>query len=163
MKKLKKGPTAKRYSESFKRQMVRDLERGVTTVREIQRRYGVTGGVTISGWLRKYGKGRVARGEKRKSVIESRKLLSLEREKRQLEQAVARLTVEKVATEALLEEAQEHFGVDFKKLLARGDRTQHIAACGMRADPDEFCRMPHFCSEQAGILSAWSTSTANSL
>lgn len=120
MKKTKKSPTSKRYSESFKRQMVRDLERGLTTVREIQRRYGVTGTVTISGWLKKYGKGKVPRGEKRKAVIESRKLLSLEREKQQLEQAVARLTVEKVAFESLLEEAQDHFGVDLKKTFGRG-------------------------------------------
>lgn len=120
MRKAKRGPTSKRYSESFKRQMVRDLERGETTVQEIQRRYGVRGRVTISGWLRKYGKGKVARGEKRKSVIESRKLLSLEREKQQLEQAVARLTVEKVACESLLEEAQEHYGVDFKKTFGQG-------------------------------------------
>ena len=43
---MKKGPTAKRYSEAFKRQIVWDLERGKTTRTEVAERYGVTGGAT---------------------------------------------------------------------------------------------------------------------
>jgi exonuclease VII small subunit len=44
----------------------------------------------------------------------------LERRTRELEQVVARLTVEKVALESVLEEAQSHFGVDLKKTFGMG-------------------------------------------
>jgi len=118
---MKKGPTAKRYSEAFKRQIVRDLERGKITPSEVAKRYSVTGGATIESWLRKYGTGRVAgKGAKNPKTVESRKLLVLERQKRELEQAVARLTVEKVALESLVEEAQAHFGVELKKTFGTG-------------------------------------------
>jgi len=118
---MKKSPTAKRYSEAFKRQVVRDLERGRTTAGEIARKFGVTGGATIDGWLRRYGTGRVAgKGSKRQQTVDSRKVLVLERQKRELEQAVARLTVEKVALESLIEEAQSHLGVELKKTFGLG-------------------------------------------
>ena len=89
---MKKGPTSKRYSEAFKRQIVRDIERGVIAPAEVQRR----------------------------DVIESRKVLVLEREKRELERAVARLTVEKVAYESLIEEAQAQLGIELKKTFGQG-------------------------------------------
>ena len=117
---MKKGPTSKRYSEAFKRQIVRDIERGVVSPGEVQRRYGVSGAVTIRGWLRRYGRGQVSRRVKRRDVIESRKLLVLEREKRELERAVARLTVEKVAYESLIEEAQAQLGIELKKTFGQG-------------------------------------------
>lgn len=117
---MKKGPTSKRYSEAFKRQIVRDIERGVTTPAEVQRRYGVAGGTSIRGWLRRYGRGKVSCRVKRQDVIESRKLLVIEREKRELERAVARLTVEKVAYESLIEEAQAQLGIELKKTFGQG-------------------------------------------
>ncbi len=118
---MKKGPTAKRYSEAFKRQVVRDLERGRITAVEVARKYGVTGGETIRGWLRRYGTGRVAgKKAKRQASVDSRKVLVLERQKRDLEQAVARLSVEKTALESLIEEAQAHLGVELKKTFGLG-------------------------------------------
>jgi len=118
---MKKGPTAKRYSEAFKRQVVRDLERGRITPAEVAQKYGVTGGATIDGWLRRYGTGRVAgKRAKQAKTVEARKVLLLERQKRELEHAVARLTVEKVALESLVDEAQAHFGVELKRTFGMG-------------------------------------------
>ena len=118
---MKKKATAKRYSEAFKRQVVRDLERGKTTRAEIVRNYGITGGSTIDGWLRRYGTGRVTgKQAKQRKTVESRKLLVVERQKRELEQAVARLTIEKVALESLIEEAQAHLGLELKKTFGLG-------------------------------------------
>lgn len=119
---MKKIATAKRYSEAFKRQMVRDLERGVITPSEIRRRYAVKGAMTITGWVKRYGKTErvtVASRIPRKR-IESRKVLILERQKRELEQALVRLTVENVALESLIEEAQCHTGIDLKKTFGSG-------------------------------------------
>ena len=118
---MKKGPTSKRYSEAFKCQIVRDLERGKTTPAEAAKKYGITGGATIESWLRKYGTSRT-RGKpaKNQKTLQSRKMLVLERQKRELEQAVARLTVEKVALESLIEEAQAHLGMELKKTFGTG-------------------------------------------
>ena len=118
---MKRGPTSKRYSEAFKRQIVRDIEGGVVTPWDVRSKYGVSGGATVRGWLRRYGTGKVAgRASRSKRVVESRKMLMLERRSRELEQAVARLTVEKVALEALIEEAQSEFGIEFKKTFGQG-------------------------------------------
>lgn len=120
MKKKGKG-NGKRYSEAFKRQIVRDLERRVITTPEVRRKYGVAGGNTIKCWLRRYGTGKVVpETRKRKDVAASRKLLVYERRARELEQAVARLMVEKVALESLIDEAQAELGVDIKKTFGQG-------------------------------------------
>ena len=119
---MKKIPTAKKYSEAFKRQMVRDLEKGLITASEVRRRYGVSGSMTITRWLTKYGKAeKVARGEvAAPKSIESRRVLFLEQKNRELEQALARLTIENVALESLIEEAQCHTGIDLKKTFGSG-------------------------------------------
>ena len=118
---MKTSQIAKRYTEVFKRQVVRDIERGKTTAAEVGRRYGVTGATTILRWLERYGS--VRRTERRAGQpnrVESSKVDMLERRNRELEQAVARLTIEKVALEALVEEAQVHLGVDLKKTFGTG-------------------------------------------
>lgn len=118
---MKKRRTAKRYSEAFKRQVVRDIERGKTTPAEVAKQYGITGAMTIKGWLRRFGTGQlVGRRAKCKEVAESSKMLLLERRNRELEQTIARLTVDKVALESVVEEAQSHFGVDLKKTFGTG-------------------------------------------
>jgi transposase-like protein len=118
---MKKDRRGKRYSEAFKRQIVRDLERGVITASEVRKKYGVSGGNTIEYWLKRYGTGKVSpKTRKRKDVAASRKLLVYERRTRELEQAVARLTVEKVALESLIDEAQTELGIDLKKTFGQG-------------------------------------------
>lgn len=122
MKKGKKGPTARRYSEAFKRQLVRDLERKRITRAEAIKKYGISGGSTITAWLRRYGSGKPVRSKRvsQQKSTETAKMLLLERQKRELEQAVARLTVEKVALESLVEEAQTHLNIDLKKTFGSG-------------------------------------------
>jgi len=117
-----KDPRTKRYSEVFKRQVVRDLESGKTTEAEVRRRYGVSGGMTIRSWLKKYGGGGSAPRQrtKRKGTLESRKMLLLERRNDELKRAVSMLTIEKVALESLIEEAQTHLAIDLKKTFGTG-------------------------------------------
>jgi transposase-like protein len=118
---MKKGPTSKRYSEAFKRQVVGELERGVTTIVEVRRRYGVIGGVTIRGWLQKYGSGKTAVGHRDKERrVASSRMLVLERERRELEQALARMSVENTVLESLIKEAGAQLGIDLKKTFGTG-------------------------------------------
>jgi transposase-like protein len=118
---MKKIGIAKRYSDVFKRQVVRDIEHGRTTSSEVARRYGITGATTIAKWLQHFGTSRtISKNAKQPRQDQSRKVFVLERRTRELEQVVARLTVEKVALESVLEEAQSHFGVDLKKTFGMG-------------------------------------------
>ena len=58
----------KQYTEAFKLQVVRDIERGKTTMSEVARKYGINGAQTILRWLKRYGKGIVTDGRLVKSA-----------------------------------------------------------------------------------------------
>ncbi|NOQ25204.1 MAG: IS3 family transposase, partial [Bacteroidales bacterium] len=45
----------KNYSLSFKLQVVQEVERGESSVKGAQRKYGIQGSATVINWLRKYG------------------------------------------------------------------------------------------------------------
>ena len=53
---LKRASPAKKYSESFKKQVVREFERGLLNKDQLQQKYGIGGNSRILEWCRKYGK-----------------------------------------------------------------------------------------------------------
>jgi transposase-like protein len=68
--------TAIRYSEAFKLEVVRELERELAPVDQVRRKYGIGVG-TIQGWIAKYGngtRGKIIRVETPKEVDEAKKL-----------------------------------------------------------------------------------------
>lgn len=106
-----------KYSVAFKQKVVREIETGqIGSVYEAQRIYDISGNGTIQKWIRKLGKneliGKVVRVEMKD---EKDKIKILEQEKRQLEKALAQAHIKVVALESLIEVAEEHYGVDFKK------------------------------------------------
>ncbi|MCB0198102.1 MAG: transposase, partial [Anaerolineae bacterium] len=44
-----------RYSEAFKREVVREYEAGASAV-QLRRKYGIKGGSTVSRWVKQYGR-----------------------------------------------------------------------------------------------------------
>jgi transposase len=48
--------TQKDYSLPFKMQVVDEVEKGLLTYRDAQKKYGIQGRSTVLTWLRKYGK-----------------------------------------------------------------------------------------------------------
>ena len=51
------GNVVYRYSEAFKHQVVRELESGsIPSITAAQKKYGITGTVTIKSWLKRYGR-----------------------------------------------------------------------------------------------------------
>jgi transposase len=46
----------RKFSESFKRQVVREYERGAFSKKQIQAKYGIKGKSGLLNWCRKYGK-----------------------------------------------------------------------------------------------------------
>jgi transposase len=105
----------KRYSEAFKRQVVNEYEDG-HSAHALRKKYGITGGGTIEGWVRKYAHA----GLRHETVViqradERERERMLEERVRELEKAVAQLTLEKIVLESSLAEAEKLLGMDVKK------------------------------------------------
>ncbi len=106
----------KLYSEAFKLKVVSEIESGKFSRGEVRRVYEITGSNTIYRWLRRYGKASLIQ----KTVIvktknESDKIKQLEKEKRELESALAKTQVKLLAMETLVEVAEAHYKIDIKK------------------------------------------------
>ena len=105
-----------RYSLAFKQKVIREIETGKFSIGEARRIYDIKGCATIPGWLKKLGKhhllDKVVRIEMKG---EKDKLKELERQKKQLESALAQEHLKNLCLEALIESAEEHYGVDLKK------------------------------------------------
>ncbi len=108
-----------RYSEAFKIQLVRELERGQVGIEECRRKYGIGGSLTLKRWLGRYGNGtvgKVIRVEKPEEINEKEQL---KRRIRALEQALADrnidLALEREYTRLACERAGIDDVVEFKK------------------------------------------------
>jgi len=116
--------TVVRYSESFKLQVVRDLESGrFANIGQAATHYGIRGSVTIRGWLIKFGKDRLMpRVVRVETPDEQHELKRLRQRVRQLEGLLADKELGLVISETYLELACERAGVldveDFKKKIA---------------------------------------------
>ncbi|HMS86756.1 MAG TPA: helix-turn-helix domain-containing protein [Nitrospira sp.] len=110
-----KKQVTKRYSEAFKRQVVSEYEEGHNVV-SLQARYGITGNGTIERWVKKYAHA----GLRHELVIIQRgderdRQKAVEARVRELETAVAQLTLEKIVLESSLAEAEKLLGMEVKK------------------------------------------------
>ena len=110
-----------RYSEAFKHQLLRELEEGkFGSVMGAARAYGIRGGATIQGWIRRYGREhllrKVVRVETPKEVNEAKELRKRVRE---LEKALADAHIDARLDAAYLKVACRRAGIedveDFKK------------------------------------------------
>ena len=116
--------TVIKYSESFKLQVVRDLESGrFRTINEAWSFYGIQGATTVKGWLIKFGKDRlVPRVVRVETPNEQNELKRLRQRVRQLEGVLADKELGLVISETYLELACERAGIpdveDFKKKIA---------------------------------------------
>ncbi len=109
-----------RYSLAFKQKVISEIELGKLTIAEARRIYDIGGGDTIYQWLRQFGKNhlinRVVRVEMRD---EKDKIKELERQKQELESALAQAHLKNLCLEALLECIEEHYDVDVKKTFGQ--------------------------------------------
>ena len=112
----------KRYSEAFKRQVVGEYESG-SGISDLQKKYGITGGVTIPNWIKKY-----ARQGFRHEVVriqtaeEANRVKEPEQQVQDLEQALGKVTLEKLKLESTLEELEDTYGVEVKKNAVRSSQ-----------------------------------------
>jgi transposase-like protein len=104
-----------RYSLAFKQKVVSEIESGRFNVHQVRKVYGIGCG-TIERWIRNLGKnhllGKIVRIE---MSNEKDRIKQLEKEKRQLESALAQEHIKNLVLESVIEAAQEHYQVDLKK------------------------------------------------
>lgn len=111
----------RRYSEAFKVQVVREYEAGeFTGLADAHRRYGIRGNGTVASWLKAYGKEHLMRKVMRvEAVGEANRIQKLEREVRQLKQALGEAKLQTLVGEEFLKMACERGGLggveEFKK------------------------------------------------
>lgn len=110
------GKVLYRYSSAFKQKVVSEIESGELSIAKAQRLYGINGASTIQAWIKKLGKNhllnRIVRIEMKD---EKDRLKELEKKIRSLESALANEHVKNIVLESLIEVAEEHYKVDFKK------------------------------------------------
>ena len=102
-----------RYSEAFKRRVVRAIEEGeMDNCYQAQMHYGVRGTGTVGRWVRQYGKnqiiGKVLRVE---TPDEKSEVKQLKQRVRLLEKALADSTLDLAIERALIDVIGEEFGV----------------------------------------------------
>jgi len=113
-----------RYSESFKMQVISELESGkVASMAEARRKYGIKGGGTIKGWLKKYGKNHLlSKVVKVKTPEDLDETKALKKRIAELEKALADTSVKAVINEAYFQVVCEEFGVtDFEGMKKKLD------------------------------------------
>lgn len=104
-----------RYSEAFKRHIVAEYETGII-ISDLQKKYGITGGMTIPRWIKKYAKQGFRHELVRiQTAEEANRVKELEEQVQELEQALGKVVLEKLKLESILEELEEMYGVEVKK------------------------------------------------
>lgn len=114
----------KRYSIAFRQHVVKEYESGAT-VYELQKRYGITGNGTIQRWVEKYGqKGLRLKVMRIQHIDEQKRVKELEAQVRELESALAQVTLDKIMYQAMVEVAEQEYGLDLKKKAVRRSSTK---------------------------------------
>lgn len=115
----------KRYSISFKKHVVEELERG-SSYSELQKKYDIRGAETIQKWVRSFGRNHLLNKTVRiETVDEKKRLKELEEEIKNLKAALADTVVANHMLETLVKIANEEYNTDLKKnfgnnLFAKG-------------------------------------------
>ena len=111
-----------RYSEAFKHQVINEVESGVTC-EQVRKKYGIGGINTIQYWMKRLGKleslPKVIRVEK---PDEKAKLKDLERQIRELKNALAETQVRCVIAESRFEIVCEDQGLDPEAVKKKLDK-----------------------------------------
>jgi transposase-like protein len=107
-----------RYSQAFRQKVVTEIENGKLTIPEAKRLYNINGGGTIQTWLKKFGKNHLLN-----KVIqiqmknEPDKIKHLEKQKQELETALAHAHLKIITLESTVKVLEEKSGEKLKKKI----------------------------------------------
>lgn len=106
--------TQKDYSLAFKLQLVEEVEKGESTYKQVQRKYGIQGRSTVLVWLRKHGR---LNWQKRNPM--KNKVTPAE-EIRKLKRELERVKKDKEILQVAIDVAERELGIEIrKKYLAK--------------------------------------------
>ena len=107
-----------RYSLAFKQKVISEIESGKLTIGEARKIYDIKSSETLYKWLRKFGKNHLINKVVRIEMKDEKdKIKELERQKQQLESALAQAHLKNLCLESLIECVEEHYQVDVKKIF----------------------------------------------
>jgi transposase-like protein len=111
-----------RYSEAFKLQVVRELERGEGNFSDLRRKYGIKGIGTLREWVNKYGNGSIGKVIRVEQPEEVNEKEQLKQRVRALERALVDTNLELALERQYTRLACQRAGIDdvaeFKKKAA---------------------------------------------
>jgi transposase-like protein len=114
----------RRYSLSFKQQVVRELEEGEVSKESIRKKYGIKGGSTLHNWIRKFGKYHLINQVIRIETMEEKdRIKYLEGEIKKLKLALADSLLAQRSLEVVIDEANKEYKTDLKKNFAESAST----------------------------------------
>jgi len=109
----------RRYSEAFKRQVVKEYESGVSCF-QLKEKYGIGGSSTVNQWVKKYSRNGLRHKLVRiQKVEEQDPVKELKAQVQALQEAVAQLTLEKMIAEKKLALYREEYGDSLVKKNGR--------------------------------------------
>lgn len=117
----------RRYSISFKKQVVEELENG-SPISFLQTKYGIRGAETIQKWVKSLGRYHLLNKTVRiETMDEKDRLKQLQAENRKLRDALADSIIANKCLETLIDVANQEYKTDLKKnfgtdVLKKGPR-----------------------------------------
>ena len=106
----------KRYSQSFKQKVVREIESGILTIDQAQKLYRIGSNSTIRNWLKQLGKNHlIAQQVRIETTEEVNQLKQLTVDKQHLESALAQAHLKIATLESQFCQAEKQFGIEIKK------------------------------------------------
>ncbi len=116
---LKDCRTIRRYSESFKFKILRELESGRSTKNELIRKYGISPG-SLYFWIKKYHRDDLFNPRISIEMPKERdKKKALEQENKELKEALIQLQLKHLKSEADLECAIDELGYSSKEAFKK--------------------------------------------
>lgn len=110
----------KRYSISFKKHVVEEVENG-SSYSYLQKKYDIRGAETIQKWVKSLGKHHLLNKTVRiETLDEKRRLRELEEANKKLKAALADSIVANKMLETLIDVANEEYKTDLKKSFGNG-------------------------------------------
>lgn len=104
----------RRFSDSFKKQKVRDIELGKSRVSEVCKAYQVSN-VAVYKWLDKFG----SKNKPERIIVESKsdtqKILALKKRIADLERLLGQKEIELVFKDKMIDIAEDKYGIEIKK------------------------------------------------
>lgn len=106
----------RRYSLSFKQQVVRELELEGVSKNWIKKKYGIKGGSTLQKWIRKFGKDHLINQVIRIETMEEKdRIKHLEEQIKRLKLALADSLLTQRCLETVIDQANKEYKTDLKK------------------------------------------------